>query len=313
MRARERDMNVWQRWVRKPQGIWLRRALFQIHLWTGLAVGLYMLMISVTGSALVFRAGLNALLKPAAVVAVSGQMMSEAELRAAVEKQFANSRFKVMTIKMPGRPDRAAEISVARGRVRQVRLIDPYSGKDIGDASEEIPFMVSMVDLHDNLLGGDTGRKLNGYGGICLALLCLTGMVIWWPGSGSWRRGLVVKRGTSWKRFNFDLHSMIGFWTFALLFMWAVTSIYFAFPEPFQAVVDYLDPPELRNPPGPGTGDLALEWFGRIHFGRRLGSTQTWYPYFGWLWVVLGLAPSVLLVSGVIMWWQRVIRKRKLT
>lgn len=303
-------MNVWQRWVRQPQKVWLRRALFQVHLWTGLSVGLYMLMISVTGSALVFRAGFNALIKPATKVAVSGPRLTEDQLKKAAEKEF--QRFRAASVKMPSRPDGPAEVTLARGRVRQVRNYDPYAGKDLGNAFEETKVTLILVDLHDNLLAGDTGRKWNGVGGIVLALLCLTGMAIWWPGSGSWRRGLIVKRGTSWKRFNFDLHGMIGFWAFALLLMWAVTSIYFAFPDPFQSVVDRFDPPDLRNPPGPGMGDLALEWFGRIHFGRRLGN-PSWYPYFGWLWVVLGLVPSVLLVSGVIMWWQRVILKRKLT
>src|SRR5687768_18589193 len=46
---------MFQRWVRQPQRVWLRRALFQIHLWTGLALGLYVVMLSVTGSALVYR------------------------------------------------------------------------------------------------------------------------------------------------------------------------------------------------------------------------------------------------------------------
>jgi uncharacterized iron-regulated membrane protein len=31
------------------------QALFQIHLWTGLALGLYVVMLSITGSALVYR------------------------------------------------------------------------------------------------------------------------------------------------------------------------------------------------------------------------------------------------------------------
>src|SRR5205809_6655530 len=46
---------TWQRWLRQPQNIWLRRALFQVHLWSGVAIGLYILMISVTGSVLVYR------------------------------------------------------------------------------------------------------------------------------------------------------------------------------------------------------------------------------------------------------------------
>src|SRR5262245_65831774 len=46
---------MWQRWARQPQKIWLRRALFQVHLWSGIAIGLYIFMISVTGSVLVYR------------------------------------------------------------------------------------------------------------------------------------------------------------------------------------------------------------------------------------------------------------------
>jgi hypothetical protein len=48
-------MSVWKRWVRQPQNIWLRKALFQVHLWTGIGVGLYIFMISLTGSVLVYR------------------------------------------------------------------------------------------------------------------------------------------------------------------------------------------------------------------------------------------------------------------
>ena len=48
-------MNLWQRWLRQPQRVWLRRAMFQVHLWTGIAIGLYVVMLSLTGSVLVYR------------------------------------------------------------------------------------------------------------------------------------------------------------------------------------------------------------------------------------------------------------------
>ena len=47
-------LTVWQRWFRQPKNLWLRRALFQVHLWSGVIVGLYILMMSVTGSVLVY-------------------------------------------------------------------------------------------------------------------------------------------------------------------------------------------------------------------------------------------------------------------
>jgi len=46
--------SAWQRWVRQPQKVWLRRALFQVHLWSGIGLGLYVFFISVTGSVLVY-------------------------------------------------------------------------------------------------------------------------------------------------------------------------------------------------------------------------------------------------------------------
>ena len=52
-------MNVVSRFLHQPQRVWLRRATFQIHLWTGLALGLYVVVLSITGSLLVYRAELD--------------------------------------------------------------------------------------------------------------------------------------------------------------------------------------------------------------------------------------------------------------
>ena len=41
--------------LQRPQATWARRALFQVHLWTGVAVAAYVCLIGVTGAALVFR------------------------------------------------------------------------------------------------------------------------------------------------------------------------------------------------------------------------------------------------------------------
>jgi len=39
----------------KPRRLWWRKAIFQIHLWVGLVLCLYVLIIGVTGSILVFE------------------------------------------------------------------------------------------------------------------------------------------------------------------------------------------------------------------------------------------------------------------
>ena len=57
-------MSLWQRWLRTPRTVLLRKVFFQIHLWIGLALGLWIVLLSVTGSALVFRREMDRAFRP---------------------------------------------------------------------------------------------------------------------------------------------------------------------------------------------------------------------------------------------------------
>src|SRR5262249_388960 len=140
-------------------------------------------------------------------------------------------------------PDQAVEISLQRGNDRQARLFNPYTGDDLGNS---VPLGVRAVDellvLHDDLLAGDTGRRINGFGALLLVVLSLTGIVIWWQGIRRWRRSLTVHRNVGWRRFCWDMHSMIGFWGFVVIAMFGLSGAYLGNPEPFQNLVDWLEP-----------------------------------------------------------------------
>ena len=182
-------------------------------------------------------------------------------------------------------------------------MFNPYTGEDLGDTIPvEPPRLAWFVELHDNLLGGRIGRAVNGVGAILLVLLCATGAVIWWPGSRRWRQSISPRWRVSWPRLTWDLHSAVGFWMFLFIFMWGFSGIYLAFPEPFNAVVEYFqpfDPARLT----PGAGDEFLAWLARVHFGRAWGTSVKA------LYVVLGFAPPLLFVTGAVMWWNRVLRR----
>ena len=216
---------------RHPQSVWLRRMLFQVHLWLGIAIGLYIVFISLSGSLIVFRRELDrTLCPPTVVVTPSGR--------------------------------------------RVTVLCEP-------------PFISWIAELHDHLGGGRTGLRVNGLGAIAITLMCLSGAVIWWPGRTRWRRSLMLHRGVDSRRFIWDLHNVLGFWLVLLILMWSLTGIYFAFPDPFNVL-----------------GDDAIAWLVRLHFGRTFG------PLVETLWVVLGLVPCGLVITGVLMWWNRVVRHR---
>jgi len=289
-------------WRRHPQGVWLRKALFQVHLWTGLGIGLYVVVISMTGSVLVYRSELRQAFNPEPrVVAVSGARLSSEALIDATRRAYPDRDVEIWT--EPDDPTHAVTMSVAPASGnRQQLFFDPYTGAYLGNALPAGWRLTTwLLDLHDNLLAGDTGRAVNGVGAMLLVLLSVTGTVVWWPGIQSWRRSLLIDMRANWRRVNWSLHSALGVWTVLFIFVWGVTGIYLGFPAPFGALVDYLEPFEEDNF-DPRVGDIVLRWFVNLHFGRFGGwSTKL-------AWALIGLVPPVMFVTGVVMWWNRVLR-----
>src|SRR6185295_13424806 len=283
-------MSSWQQWVRQPQSVWLRKALFQIHLWSGIGIGVYVLLISISGSVIVFRNELyNFFTAKPVIVEASGARMTEDELRARAEQAYPGFGV-AQYFEKKTNPREAVEIWMEQtvGERKVQRLFNPYTGKDLGDSIPAGIRVVSwMNELHINLLNGDTGREVNTAGAVLWTLLGLTGCVVWWPGVQNWRRSLTLSRKAGWKRFNWDLHSATGIWTSLFVLMWGITGIYAALPQPFRAIVDYLDPPNDEFL-GLRFGDRFLRGVSRAHFGNFAGLPVKV------TWCVIGLAPVLL-------------------
>jgi uncharacterized iron-regulated membrane protein len=297
-------MSGWQRWLQQPQRVWLRRAVFQVHLWTGLALGLYVVVLSATGSALVYRRELVARFRtPVPAVDQTAQRLSMDEMRSRVERAYPG--YQITDIKEAiTRRTAVVNVYVARNGETKERLFNPYTGEDLGDAfTRGERAVLWTVRLHDDLLYGTSGRYWNGVASAFVTLLCLTGAVVWWPGIRRWRRSLIVRANSGWRRFTWDLHSATGAWLFLFILMWGVSGFYMGVPGPFTAFVDYVSSPDPEML-GDRPGDIALAWLSRLHFGR-------WEN--GWLkavWALLGLVPALMFVTGAMMWWNRVVRKR---
>jgi len=291
-----------ERWVRRPQTVWLRRALFQVHLWTAVLIGLYVFVISISGSALVFRDKLfKSLGDQPTYVTVTGTRLSPPQLRAAAEKAYPE--FHVTNVFRGRQPNQAVMIWLERKGKYKQRLFDPYTGKDLGATQPAVLRALTwLADLHFNLLAGDRGREVNGYASILFTALCLTGMIVWWPGIDNWRRSLTARSGSNWKRFNWELHSTVGFWTSAFSLMWGITGVYVVFPAPFQRVVALFLIPDLMNPRR-SPDERLLRWMNYFHFGEFFRGDWPLKV----VWVIIGLAPAFLFVTGMIMWWNRVL------
>ena len=291
-------MNGWQRWLRAPASHWLHRTLFQVHLWVGIGLGLYVLMISVSGSAIVMRPHFSLWFIPSEVATTSGPELTSAALEARVREVYAD--YEVSSVVPSTRQGRATYVMLKKDGKESTRFFDQFSGNDLGST---YPWPVAAVEwltrLHDELLLGRQGRKLNGIGGILFLLMTVSGVILWWQGSKRWQDGLMIRRGSA-RSFNWQLHSFLGFWSLLLMFVWGLTSVYFAWPGPFDAVIDWMDP-DLDDFERPDGWLLTLIDF---HFGRFRG--LLWANI---LWIFLGLLPAVMFITGFILWYRRVLKR----
>ncbi len=308
-------MTQWQRWISQPQTVWLRKATFQIHMWSGIGIGLYVLMVSVTGSILVYRNELyEAATRPPVIVAPSGPRLSDGELASAATRAYPG--YVVTGVFRALNPDEAVHISLDGPIISKRRLFNPYTGEDVGNAEPFGIWAVSkLLDLHDDLLAGETGRSVNGIIALLVIVLASTGLVVWWPGIKTWRRSLTVHRNLGWRRFAWELHSMVGFWTLGFILLFGLSGVYLGNPDPFQKLADLIEPSTDANA-GIRTVDSIIYWLAYLHFGRINGIG---IPCHGrglcdqttkFVWAFFGLAPAVMFVTGVVMWWSRVFRKK---
>lgn len=289
----------WQRWLRQPQLLRWRRFVVQLHLWIGLLLGFYIVLLSVTGSVSVLRPDVHRWFVPR-TVPMEGTRLSGDALHEAVRQTYPS--YEVTNVFERRRPDTPVMVTLELDGVVVERLFDPYAARDLGLTYPPITeAMEWVVDLHDNLLSGTTGRAVNGVGALLFVLLVITGAIVWWPGVNRVGHSLLPGKPAKSARFARRLHNALGIWMLALIFIWASTAVYFSFPDPFERVIDYFDDDltDFERPDG------VVRTLVNLHFGRAWGMTVKW------LWVVLGLVPAALFVTGGITWWVRVVRRRR--
>ena len=116
-------MGTFQQFWAQPQRVWLRKAIFQIHLWTGIGAGLYVLLISVSGSAIVFRNDIyRANNSPVIHVEGIGERMNSDEIGKAAQRSYPGYEV-IQVYEFEDDPKRAVEVRLEKGGRVKNRLV----------------------------------------------------------------------------------------------------------------------------------------------------------------------------------------------
>lgn len=282
-----------------PSSKAVKEALRIVHLWFGLTLGFILVILGLTGTALAWYDELDAALNPTllhaapapGVVAGTPQRMSPAQAQQVFERLATDPAYGRPT--QLALPAQAGEVVVAwyrpaakgaspwRNDVARQVMVDPVTlnvtgERNYGEFGVSAPLLMpTLFHLHRYLLAGDNGKLVVALTGVATLVLCVTGLVLWWPrltARALWQ-ALSVRFGGNWPRFNFQLHRAAGFFALPVLLTLGLSGVYFNAPDWVTPAVAAVSDWKPRTPARNASKDGEP-----IALGDALAAAQARFP-----------------------------------
>lgn len=251
----------------------LRRLWLSTHLYLGLFGGALFVLMSLTGSVLVFYKTIDEWLNPTQLTTSGSGPYRPLNEVIATAQAAASSGGWLDNLELPSHE---REVFKAWYRVPTDKLdrfrwylvtIDPYTGSVLSRDREWGTFFVSFIyELHESLLIDELGRTLVGFVAIFLLVSIGTGVFLWWPRSGKVRQAFLPVAGASRIRRQYQWHRLSGAYSVIVLSMLAFTGVYLAFPTYVISLVSVFSPVDeahdestVESHPASGQSALSVE------------------------------------------------------
>ncbi len=272
------------------------RAIFVwLHRWTGLTMAGFLIIVGLTGSLLAFWLEINQWLTPELYPGPrAGIELDAAALARRAETLVPGAQVRTVYLGYPG----SAQIGIeASDRALPLDFeyihLDPIDGHELGRVTwhglprRKNDIMPFVYGLHMYLAMSGIGEWILGAVAIFWTIDCFVGYYLTLPMRGErsrkgffarWKPSWLVKFKSSFYRVNFDLHRAAGLWLWAMLLVYAWSSVFFTLPNFYtratQLVLDF-ETPVWAQAGTPQTDARApKEWEAAQATGERLMSEQ---------------------------------------
>lgn len=230
---------------RKTSKSLFRKIIGFLHLWLGLISGIIVFILSITGCLFSFQEEISNIthknvfnIQPENKAVLPLSVLQQKALAVLGSNQPVNfiTAYKDSSKAwefMAYKTNEAALTYFGHLEYFRSAFINPYNGKVTGIINYKYDFFNIIKNLHWSLLLNDEiGQPIAGWGTLIFVVLLITGSVLWYP--KKWNRAtkqqaFTIKWKGKFKRLNYDLHNVFGFYSLLLALILGLTGMVFAF------------------------------------------------------------------------------------
>jgi len=231
---------------RKPS--FIKKWSAKLHLWFGLSVGIIVFIVSLSGTLYVFKDEIQGILRKEDVY-IKDETIAQQPLPILVLKekvaQTLSEKYPVTSVEISldknksykflyYEKDKNAWNYFDEVKINKLVYVNPYNGEVLGVYNEKYNIFPILKAIHWSLLlKADWGKYVVGIPVVLFIIMLITGIILWWPKNKNARKGRLRfnwKEVKTWKRKNYDLHNILGFYASFIALIVSLSGIYFSFP-----------------------------------------------------------------------------------
>lgn len=225
----------------------LKNSIRKLHLWLGFSSGIIVFILGITGCLYVFEEELKPIVYADHYIVDSPnknplpltELLKTAQ--DSVGKDFPIGGIIVPNYKNRSYIFRSYVSNPAEKKIwywegiegRKDIFVNPYSGEIIKIKNSEFEFFRVVMWLHWSLLlNHDIGQPIVGIACIIFVVSLITGLLLWWPKNkqaAKQRFWFRWKETTKWKRKNYDIHNILGYYSMIFALIIVLTGLVWAF------------------------------------------------------------------------------------
>ncbi|RED25404.1 putative iron-regulated membrane protein [Flavobacterium cutihirudinis] len=199
-----------------------------LHLWLGLASGIIVFIMAITGCILVFEHEIKQLTSPWLNVEAQNadKILPPSKIYAAVKKALPDKEIHGLWY---NGLDKSVKVDIESD---SLIYVNPYNGKITGMVDHE-DFFHEIDEGHRYIwLGREVGTAVTSWATLIFFFLLISGIILWIP--KKWNKTTInssfkIKWNARFKRLNYDLHNVLGFYSLTLTFLIALTGLIMSF------------------------------------------------------------------------------------